>query len=177
MRRRLALSKVYGFIEPGPVVLVSTCRRGVPNLMPMSWHRMVEFEPPQIACVLSDRNDSYDTIRATRECVMAIPSVEIAEQVVACGNWSGRDVDKFAAFGLTPLKAATVRAPLVAECHVNLECRLLDGGADPRYGILVREVQQAWLDRSRKNPRTIHHLGTGNFMVAGRRMHVASRMR
>ena len=51
-----------------------------------------------------------------------IPTVELAEKVVACGNCSGRDIDKFATIGLTPVTASHVRAPLIAECYANLEC-------------------------------------------------------
>ena len=72
--RNLPLSAVYRLIEPGPVVLLSTMRLGRANLMTMSWHMMIEFEPPQIACVVSDGNFSYKALRATRECVIAIAS-------------------------------------------------------------------------------------------------------
>ncbi len=177
MRRALSLSKVYALLEPGPVVLLSSCRRGVANVMPMSWHMMVDFEPPLVACVLSDRNYSFDTVCKTRECVIAIPTVEIASKVVACGNCSGRDVDKFRAFGLTPVKATAVKAPLIAECYANLECVLADTRMARRCGMLVWEVKEAWLDRTKKNPRTIHHAGYGQFMVAGRTLHLESRMR
>ncbi|WP_369525339.1 flavin reductase [Bradyrhizobium diazoefficiens] len=54
--RQRALSKVYQLIEPGPVVLLTTASRGCPNIMTMSWHMMVEFEPPLIACVVSEAN-------------------------------------------------------------------------------------------------------------------------
>ena len=177
MKRVLSLSKVYGLLEPGPVVLVSSSRHGVPNLMPMSWHMMVDFEPPLIACVISNRNYTFDTVCATRECVIAIPTVEIAKKVVACGNCSGRDVAKFSAIGLTPVAASTVGAPLIAECYANLECKLEDSRTAKRYEILVWQVHQAWIEPKRKNPRTIHHLGYGKFMVAGRTIQIASRMR
>jgi flavin reductase (DIM6/NTAB) family NADH-FMN oxidoreductase RutF len=177
MKRALPLAKVYGLLEPGPVVLVSSCRAGKTNVMPMSWHMMVEFEPPLIACVISERNHTYATVRKTRQCVIAIPTVELAKKVVACGNCSGRDIDKFASVGLTPRKAAVVDAPLVAECYANLECVLSDARMAKRYGILIWEVKKAWIDPSQRNPRTIHHLGYGNFLVAGRRVHIPSRMR
>jgi len=175
--RAYPLAKVYALLEPGPVVLLTSCRRGVSNVMPMSWHMMVEFEPPLVACVMSERNHSFDTVRRTRECVIAIPTVEIAKQVVACGNCSGRDVDKFATIGLSARKASLVQAPLIAECYANLECVLWDARMAKRYGMLVWEVKRAWVDRARKHPRTIHHLGYGDFMVAGRTIHIASRMR
>ena len=110
----------------GPVVLLTTARRGRANVMAMSWHTMLEFEPPLVGCVVSNRNYSFSTLRATKECVIAIPTAELAPKVVGCGNVSGRRVDKFAAFGLTPAPAAHVGAPLLAECFANLECKVVD---------------------------------------------------
>src|ERR1035437_8140814 len=98
----LPLSKVYQLLEPGPVVLLTTAHKGRANIMTMSWHMMVEFEPPLIACVVSGANYSFAALRATRQCVIAIPARKLAPKVVKIGNSSGRDVDKFAAFGLTP---------------------------------------------------------------------------
>ena len=66
----LALSKVYQLLEPGPVVLLTTAHKGHANVMAMSWHMMVEFEPPLVACVVSDANYSFAALRATKECVM-----------------------------------------------------------------------------------------------------------
>ena len=170
------LGKVYGLLEPGPVVLVSTADRGKPNVMPMSWHCMLEFEPPLLGCVISARNFSFAAVKKTRQCVINIPTVDLAEAVVGCGNTSGRDTDKFAAFGLTPVAASAVEAPLIAECYANLECRVADTRMVNRYNWFVLEVVQAWVDSSRKEPRTLHHTGWGEFMVAGQRIRLASGM-
>ena len=128
-KRSYLLSKVYGLLEPGPVVLVTTARKGRANIMTMSWHTMMEFEPPLIGCVISGRNASFDTLRATKECAINIPTLDLAKQVVGVGNCSGRTVDKFAKFGLTPVEAAQVKAPLIAECYASLECRVADYAA------------------------------------------------
>ena len=80
--RDLPLSKVYRLLEPGPVVLLTTAHRGRANVMTMSWHMMVEFEPPLVACVVSDGAFSFTALRATKECVIAIPAVELAPTVV-----------------------------------------------------------------------------------------------
>jgi flavin reductase (DIM6/NTAB) family NADH-FMN oxidoreductase RutF len=176
-KRTLPLAAVYRLLEPGPVVLVTTMRKGRPNLMAMSWHTMMEFEPPLVGCVISNRNYSFDALKATKECVIAIPTVELAKKVVACGNSSGRKVDKFAAFGLTPLPATRVAAPLVEECYANLECRIADGRMVDKYNFFVLEVLKAWVDPSRRDPRTIHHRGMGVFMVAGRTIKLPSKMK
>ena len=102
MKKTLPLSRVYSLLEPGPVVMVTTARKGRANIMTMSWHTMMEFEPPIVGCVISDRNYSFEILKATGECVINIPTVKLAEKVVGCGNTSGRRADKFKAFGLTP---------------------------------------------------------------------------
>jgi flavin reductase (DIM6/NTAB) family NADH-FMN oxidoreductase RutF len=78
----LPLSKVYQLLEPGPVVLLTTAQKGRANVMTMSWHMMVEFEPPLVACVVSGANYSFAALRATKECVIAVPAVELAPKVV-----------------------------------------------------------------------------------------------
>ena len=176
-RRALPLSKVYGLLEPGPVVLVTTARGEHQDIMAMSWHTMMEFEPPLVGCVISNRNHSFGLLKATRECVINIPTVELAEQVVGCGNTSGATVDKFTRFGLTARPASRVGAPLIAECFANLECRVVDTRMVPKYCFFVLEVVKAWVDTSVKAPRTIHHLGMGQFMVAGEKIKLKSKMK
>ncbi|MBL0291632.1 MAG: flavin reductase family protein [Betaproteobacteria bacterium] len=176
-RRSLPLARVYGLLESGPVVLLTTARGGRPNVMAMSWHTMLEFEPPLVGCVVSNRNHSFATLRATKECVLAIPTAELAPKVVRCGNASGRDVDKFARFGLTPVAASHVGAPLVAECFANLECKVVDTRMVNRYNFFVLEVVHAWVEPGRAEPRTMHHRGRGRFMIAGQTIALPSRMK
>src|ERR1019366_3052513 len=71
--KNLPLSKVYQLLEPGPVVLLTTAQNGHANVMTMSWHMMVEFEPPLVACVVSSADYSFAALRATKECVIAVP--------------------------------------------------------------------------------------------------------
>jgi flavin reductase (DIM6/NTAB) family NADH-FMN oxidoreductase RutF len=175
--KNLPLSKVYQLLEPGPVVLLTTARKGRANVMTMSWHMMVEFEPPQIACIVSNRNHSFAALRATKECVIAIPARKLAAKVVKVGNSSGRDIDKFKAFGLTPIPAARVAPPLVAECFANLECKVTDTRFVNAYGLFILEVLKAWIDPKQKTPKTIHHRGYGAFAVDGETIRLKSRMR
>jgi flavin reductase (DIM6/NTAB) family NADH-FMN oxidoreductase RutF len=133
----------------------------------MSWHMMVEFTPPMLACIVSGANHSFTALRRTKEAVIAIPTVELASTVVKVGNVSGRDVDKFERFRLTPLPAKRVSAPLVAECYANLECKVVDTRMVGRYNMFVLEVVKAWVDRARRRPRTLHHQGFGKFVIDG----------
>jgi len=174
--KSLPLSKVYQLLEPGPVVLLTTTRKGHANIIAMSWHMMVEFEPPLVACVVSNADHSFAALRATRECVIAIPTLELAQIVVGIGNCSGRDVDKFKRFGLTQASAESVLPPLVAECFVNLECKVVDTHLVNKFNLFILEVIKAWRDPAYRNPKTIHHHGYGGFAVDGEMIKLKSRM-
>lgn len=176
-KKSLPLSQVYRLIEPGPVVMVTTASGGRANVMTMSWHMMIDFEPPILACVISNRDYTFNILKRTKECVINIPTVELAKKVVACGNISGRNVDKFKKFDLTPSAAAYVQAPLIKECYANLECRVIDTKLVTQYNIFIVEVVKAWIDRSQKHPRTIHHQGKGTFTVDGETIKLPSRMK
>ncbi len=175
-KKSFPLSRVYQLLEPGPVVLVATSYKGRANIMTQSWHTMMEFVPPLVGCVISGRNDSFEALRKTKECVLNIPSAELAKQMVGIGNCSGSEVDKFKKFKLTALPAAQVAAPLIAECYANLECRVADTRMVNKYNFFVLEVVQAWIDPAQKNPRTLHHRGNGVFMVAGETIKLPSKM-
>lgn len=176
-KKSLPLAKVYTLLEPGPVVLITTSHKGQPNIMTQSWHTMMEFEPPLVGCVISARNYSFDALKATRECVINIPTLELAQQVVAIGNSSGRKVDKFARSGLTTLPASLVQAPLIAECYANLECKVADTRLVNSYNFFILEVIKAWIDPAVKAAQTLHHRGNGVFMIAGETRKLPSRMK
>jgi len=171
------LSRVYRLLEPGPVVMVTTAQKEQKNVMTMSWHTMMEFEPPLIGCVISNGDYTFNILKATKECVIAIPTVELAAKVVRVGNTSGRDIDKFKTFGLTAIPASQVRAPLIGECYANLECRVADMALVSKYNFFVLEVLKAWIDPAQKDPKTIHHRGKGVFMVAGDTIRLPSKMK
>jgi len=175
-KRTFLLSNVYRLLEPGPVVMVTTARKGKANIMTQSWHTMMEFEPPLVGCVISGRNYSFDALVATKQCVINIPSANLAKHVVGIGNCSGRNVDKFKKFKLTPLPASHVAPPLIAECYANLECRVVDTRMVNKYNFFVLEVVKAWINPAMKKPRTLHHQGKGVFMVAGETIKLPSKM-
>ena len=176
-KKKLPLSKVYGLLEPGPVVLVTTAWNGHTDIMTMSWHTMMEFEPPLVGCVISNRNYSFGLLKASKECVINIPTVEIAEKVAGCGNTTGAKIDKFKKFDLTPAPASQVGPPIIKECFANLECRVVDTRLVASYCFFVLETVQAWINPAVKSPQTLHHLGHGTFMIAGARIKLKSKMK
>lgn len=176
-KKAFPLGKVYTLLEPGPVLLLTTAGKAKPNVMTLSWHTMLDFEPPLVGCVVSDRNHSFAALRKSRECVLNLPTAELAGQVVRCGNCHGARVDKFRKFGLTAQPASEVAAPLIAECFASLEARVVDTRLVNRYGLFVLEIVKAWADSRWKAPRTLHHRGHGAFMVAGETLRLRSRMK
>ena len=118
----------------------------------------------------------FAALRAMKECVIAVPALEMARKVLGIGNCSGRDVDKFKRFGLAPVPAQCVAPPLVAECFANLECKVVDTRLVNTFNIFILEVVKAWTDPAQKHPKTIHHHGYGRFCVDGEMIKLKSRM-
>jgi flavin reductase (DIM6/NTAB) family NADH-FMN oxidoreductase RutF len=167
-KKDLPVTHVRRYLEPGPVVLVSSAYRGRRNIMTMGWHMILMDEPSRVGCFLWDQNDSYEMVRRSKECVINMPTVDLAETVVRIGNCHGRDVDKFEEFGLTAAGAREVDAPLIVECYANFECRLIDSSLIKRYSLFVFEVVKAQVAVSPRWPTTIQYRGDGVFMVSGR---------
>jgi flavin reductase (DIM6/NTAB) family NADH-FMN oxidoreductase RutF len=174
--KELPLAKVFHLIEPGPVALVTTTIKGRANIMTMSWHMMMDFNPPLIGCGIGPWDYSFAALRKTKECVISIPTVDLIAKVIDIGNCSGQDVDKFDAFKLTPKPAKLVSPPLIAECLVNLECRVSDTKMVSKYNLFVVEVVKAWIDPKRKERRTFHANGDGTFVVDGRTINLKNKM-
>lgn len=175
-KKSYPLSKVYRLLEPGPVVMVSTALKGRPTVMTMSWQTMIDFEPPLVGLIISNRSYTFKILKTTKECVINIPTAKIAKKMVACGNTTGRKIDKFKTFGLTPVKASHVKAPLVGECYANLECKVVDAKMATKYNFFIVKVVKAWIDPKERRPQTLHHNGKDMFTIDGRQIKVKSKM-
>jgi flavin reductase (DIM6/NTAB) family NADH-FMN oxidoreductase RutF len=167
-KRDFAVSNIRRFLEPGPIVLVSSAWKGETNIMTMGWHTVMEFTPSLVGCMISSGNHSFGLIKASKQCVINIPTYDLAKQVVGIGNCSGADVDKFAKFKLTAVEADRVEAPLIKECYANFECKVVDASLLDKYSFFIMEVVKARAATSPRVPRTIHYRGDGQFMVSGR---------
>src|SRR4029077_15814781 len=146
------VSNVRRYLEPGPIVLVSSAWRGEKNIMTMGWHTVLEFVPALIGCVIASGNHSFDLIRRSGECVINLPTTALTNKVVGIGNCSGAAVDKFKKFRLTAERARArkckkfppprepaeeVGAPLIRECHANFECKLKDDRLVDEYNFFI----------------------------------------
>lgn len=166
------IKKAFMLMEPGPVVLVTTRNEGRNNLMTLTWHMVMDFTP-HIAFTTGPWNYSFQALEQTRECVLAVPTVDLAEKVVSIGDCTGSEVDKFEKFRLTPLPAAQVQAPLVAECLACIECRIVDFSD---HGIIIAQGVHAWMDAQRKERRTFHANGDGTFVTDGETLNLRNFM-
>ena len=165
MLKPMDIKRAFTLIEPGPVVLVTTHDHTGHNIMTISWTMVVDFTPI-IAITTGPWNYSYKALQRHRECVLAIPTMDLIDEVVGVGTCSGSDTDKFGRFGFTPMKGAHVGAPLIRECLANIECRVVDIVA--KHDIVVLDGIAAYVDPSRKERRTLHAVGDGTFRADGR---------
>jgi len=165
--RRLKLSRAFTLMESGPVVLVTTRDGEKNNIMTISWTMVMDFTPV-FAITTGKWNHSFTALRKYRECVIAIPTVDLLDKVVGIGTCSGADTDKFATFKLTPVQAKLVRAPLIKECFANIECKVID--IVKKHNIVVLEGVAAYIDTARKEQRSVHAVGDGTFIADGRKI-------
>jgi flavin reductase (DIM6/NTAB) family NADH-FMN oxidoreductase RutF len=165
--RELPLNRAFTLLEPGPVVLVTTHDAGKDNIMTISWTMVLDFTPV-FAMTTGPWNHSFAALRKHRECVIAIPGVDLLDTVVGIGTCSGADTDKFARFGLTPAASRLVKPPRIEACLANIECRVTD--IIERHHVVVLEAVAAYVDSEREERRTVHAVGDGTFIVDGRRI-------
>ena len=119
--------KPFRPVHPSPAGLItSISAAGKPNIITLGEVFNVSIRSPVILGIaIAKPRYSHELISATREFVINLPTAAMLEAVDRCGTVSGRDVDKFAAFGLTPLPAQIVGPPLIAECPISIECRVI----------------------------------------------------
>jgi len=158
------LEKAYQLLQSGPIILLTTSDNGKPNVMTMAWTMDVDFTP-LFAIVCSNENHSYMALKNNKECVIAIPAVDLMEKAIKIGGCSGRDTDKFKEIGLTALPAEKVKAPLIKECLANIECKVTDDSMAEKYNIFILEGVKAWMDTDKKEQRMFHS-GIGGYFVA-----------
>lgn len=129
-----------------PVVLAAMQHNGIRNIITLGMVHVFSFKPPLIGIGIAPGRYSYKLIKESGEFVLGIPDKEIARAVKYCGTHSGRDVDKFRETKLTPVKGRTVKAPLIRECPVNLECTNVKEIEAGDHTWFIGEVKEVHID-------------------------------
>ncbi|MEA4808709.1 hypothetical protein SDC9_32307 [bioreactor metagenome] len=159
--KELELQKAFMLIEPGPVAMITTFHEGKHNIMTT----MVMDFTPRFAICTGSWNYSYEALVKTEECVIGIATADFVDTILNVGTTTGKEMDKFARFGLTPLPASQVSAPLIKECYANIECRVVDH--IKQHNIFVLDGVKAWIDEERNEKRILHARGDGTFTADG----------
>ncbi len=167
-----------GFFYPNPPVLVSCVDKdGKPNIITIGAAGIVESRPPAIGIAVGTRQYSLSLIAATGDFGVNLPNRRLVRQTDFCGTRSGRDMDKFAAAGLTVQQASVITSPLIAECPVSLECRLLQtvhvGAHDWLIGeIVAAHVEEECLDGEKLRGEALEAMAcfAGAYWAIGERL-------
>lgn len=178
MRVAVPLPKACRLLNHGPTTLIASAHGDRRNVMAAAWVMPLDFDPPKAAVVVAEGTFTRTLVEASGELVIALPTVAQAALVLAVGNESGEDVDKFAKHGIVTEPASKVGAPLIAGCAAWLECRIVPEPAiAQRYDLFVAEVVAAWADDASFRTgrwtfpddahRTIHHVAGGHFFRTG----------
>jgi flavin reductase (DIM6/NTAB) family NADH-FMN oxidoreductase RutF len=132
----------YAIFYPAPVVLVTSVdKNGQPNVATFAWAGTVSTQPPQVCISVRPHRYSYEAIKQSGEFVINLPSQDQLAAVDRCGEASRAEgVDKFALTGLTPVPAAQVRAPLIAQCPVNMECKVTQSVPIGSHVLFIGEI-------------------------------------
>lgn len=177
-RQPVPLDKAYRLLNHGPTVLVSSRHGEAINVMAAAWSMPLDFAPPKVAVVLDKSTLTRRMVEASGEFALMVPSRDLARLTLQVGSASGRDVDKFAAFGATYWQGGQVGAPLLDGCLAWLECRLLpEPHIQDTYDLFLGEVVAAWADpavfrdghwqREEGGGRSIHYVAGGHFFETG----------
>ncbi len=144
--------KAEAALFPLPVILV-TCadKTGKPNIITLAWSGIVCSEPPMLSISIRPHRYSYNLIKEQMEFVVNIPTTDIVKETDICGTVSGKDTDKFKLTKLTPEPAKFVKAPLIKECSVSLECKVRDSKLLGTHEIFTGEILAVHIDESVMN--------------------------
>ena len=118
------VSMAYKFLYPRVVTFITSSYKGKKNIMVAAWVTPASFDPPLIAISISPDRYSHDLIKKSSEFGISIPTFNMKNKLLKCGSISGRDIDKFKEFSLTPVDGSKIGSPLIKECPINIECKV-----------------------------------------------------
>lgn len=137
------------FSPPSPVILV-TCidKKGKPNIITIGMYMPISFNPPLLAIGVSPKRYSHKLIEESGEFTVNIPSKKLVREVIYCGTYSGRNVDKFKETNLTPIQANKIKVPLIKECIAHFECKVVGKHKAGDHTIFIGEVVSVSLNEN-----------------------------
>ncbi len=131
---------------PVPVVMVSCELDGKPNIITLAWVGVVCSQPPMVGISIRPSRYSFDIIAESKEFGLNVISENLVGQADFCGSHSGREVDKFRELKLTPVKGEKIKAPLIGESPINLECQVRETVELGSHHLFIAEVVATYVD-------------------------------
>ena len=151
--------KPGNMLYPLPVVLVSAAdEEGNTNVLTVAWAGTVCSDPPMVSVSIRPDRHSYRMIKETGEFVINLTTEELAYAADYCGVVSGRDADKFKNMHLTPVKGDVVKAPLIKESPVNIECIVKDIKSLGSHDMFIAQVAAVHVDEKYMDTKNKFHL-------------------
>lgn len=136
-------------VHPAPVFVIGTYDRNKrPNAATVAWGGICCSDPPCISISLRKATYTYENIMENKAFTVNIPSEKYVKEVDFFGIYSGRDVDKFAKTGLTPVKSDVVEAPYIEEFPFILECRVIQINEIGLHTQFIAEILDLKADES-----------------------------
>lgn len=153
------LWKPGNMLYPLPVVLVSAAgKNGEKNILTIAWTGTVCSGPPMVSISVRPERYSYVMLKETGEFVINLTTRELAFAADYCGVRSGREVDKFREMHLTPVPASVVKAPMIGESPVNIECRVTEIRKLGTHDMFLAEVAAVHADEKYMDENHKFHL-------------------
>lgn len=171
--------KPGNMVYPLPAALVSCAdSNGNTNLITVAWTGTICSDPAMLYISVRPERFSYHMIEETREFVLNLTTEQIIAAVDTCGVKSGKDVDKWKLTGLTPEKATRVKAPLVKESPVNIECKVTEIKKLGSHDMFIAEVvavdiDEKYLDKNGKfnlNKTGLIAYSHGEYLTLGKQV-------
>ncbi len=153
------LWKPGNMLYPLPVVMVSVADgEGRNNIITIAWAGTICSNPPMVSISVRPERYSYDILKETGEFVINLTTKDLTYATDYCGVKSGRDVDKFKEMGLTALPGKEVKAPLIAESPVNIECKVTQVIPLGSHDMFLAEVVAVHVDEKYMDEKGKFHL-------------------
>ena len=158
--------KPGNMLYPLPAVMVSCAdRAGNDNILTIAWTGTICSNPPMLSISVRKERHSYPMIHETGEFVVNLTTEDLVFATDYCGVKSGRDVDKWKEMNLTRESGEVVKAPMIKESPVNIECRVTEEKDLGSHVMFLAEVVSVHVDKAYMDDQQKFHLDKANPIV------------